>query len=65
MWPPVLIEWALLAVAVALVAPNHLAAVPAPDGGIAGVVALEDVLERLVGHLSDAAAEPVAPGHGA
>jgi CBS domain containing-hemolysin-like protein len=35
----------------------HLAAVPGPGGGIRGVVALEDVLERLVGEVSDAAAE--------
>lgn len=38
----------------------HLAAVPAPGGGIRGVVALEDVLERLVGHIADGAVEPVA-----
>ncbi len=38
----------------------HLAAVPAPEGGLAGVVALEDVLERLVGNISDGAAAPVA-----
>jgi len=36
----------------------HLAAVPGPGSGLAGVVALEDVLERLVGHISDGAAAP-------
>jgi CBS domain containing-hemolysin-like protein len=35
----------------------HLAAVPGPDGGVRGVVALEDVLERLVGQVEDTAGE--------
>ncbi|MBW0109375.1 HlyC/CorC family transporter [Pseudonocardia sp. KRD-182] len=42
----------------------HLAAVTGPDGELAGVVALEDVLERLVGHISDGAAAPVVPRRG-
>ncbi len=40
----------------------HLAAVRDAGGRLSGVVALEDVLERLVGHITDGAAEPVRPG---
>ncbi|MCX6463642.1 MAG: hemolysin family protein [Pseudonocardiales bacterium] len=52
------------ALAVMREAGAHLAAVPAPDGGLAGVVAMEDVLERLVGRISDGAAGSVPAGAG-
>ncbi|WP_300019284.1 hemolysin family protein [Pseudonocardia sp.] len=42
----------------------HLAAVRGTDGRLSGVVALEDVLERLVGHISDGAARPAGRGAG-
>lgn len=40
----------------------HLAAVPGLDGTVAGVVALEDVLERLVGQVADGATAPARAG---
>lgn len=40
----------------------HLAAVRDAEGRLSGVVALEDVLERLVGHITDGAAAPVRAG---
>ncbi|MGQ0480466.1 MAG: hemolysin family protein [Pseudonocardia sp.] len=39
----------------------HLASVTGPDGEVVGVVALEDVLEELIGQVQDAAAAPGRP----
>ncbi|GAA3193991.1 MULTISPECIES: hemolysin family protein [Streptomyces] len=46
-------------------AASHLAAVAGPTGRVLGLVALEDVLEKLVGEVHDPAHRTEPPSHGA
>ncbi|MGW1839729.1 hemolysin family protein [Streptomyces sp. BBFR2] len=46
-------------------AASHLAAVAGPTGRVLGLVALEDVLEMLVGEVRDPAHRTATPSHGA